>query len=307
MGLTSCGGTRDQSEGACDAVISGFGGDLNAEYPGGSGGEGGGSGGDGGGAGGGAGLGKVLGGAVRVISLVDKRLIGEATTDATTGLFTVRTCRSPEPLLITLKGQAQAKYYDEGRNELVDFGPEHELHVLVDQLDENIGVSAFTEAAYRYVINHPPNSDPDRPQPLRRTLPESELQLTAQQVREANAMVMNEVNRILPAHYQMQSIKSLPTPIDASDLHSSTGAISTVGRYGQATVITGAFAWMAAQFNRNSTRPALDAMEYFARDMTDGVLNGFSMYGQPASLDSQGPAYDATNIPLNLTVGEHHL
>lgn len=306
LGLISCGGSgSNSSTSACDAVISGFHGDLEAVYQDGDG--GGGDSGDGdSGAGGGAGLGKVLGGVVRVISLADKRLIGETTTDTTTGLFTVRTCRSPEPLLITLKGQAGAKYYDEGKNALVDFGPEQELHVLVDQLDENIGVSAFTEAAYRYAINNllidPKKISVDHAEPLRETLPESELQLTVEQIRAANTAVLNEVNRVLPAAYQLVSLKSLPTPIDAGDV-GTNGAISTVNRYGQATVITGAFAWMAAKFDLDATQPALDAVAYFARDMTDGNLNGFALDGQPASPGSGGPVYDPANIPVSLTVG----
>ena len=301
--LVACGGGNGSAS-SCDAVISGFQGNLAAYYPY----EGGGGGPGDGGAGGGAGLGKVLGGTVRVISLADQRVIGETTTDTSTGLFTVRTCRSPEPLLITLKGRAGAKYYDEGKNALVDFGPEQELHVLVDQLDENIGVSAFTEAAYRYAINHLPVSDPDQiaghPGAVHKTVPESELKLSADQIRKVNKLVLDEVNRLLPQAYRMESLKSLPVPIDSNDIRpGGGGGLSTRNRYGHATIVTGAFAWMADRFHLGTDHPALDAVESFANDMTDGSLNGFALDGTPASAADAGPAYNPANMPLDLTVG----
>lgn len=299
--IVACGGGSG-SVASCDAVISGFQGSLVDDYPNGDGGWGGGDG--DGGAGGGAGLGKVLGGTVRVVSLADRRVIGETTTDTTSGLFTVRTCRSPEPLLITLRGQAGAKYYDEGKNALVPFGEEQELHVLVDRLDENIGVSAFTEAAYRYAINHLPVNDPSlvvgNPGAVHKTVPESSLRLSAEQIRTINQVVLDEVNRLLPQSYRMDSLKSLPVPIDGADI--GVDSISTLNRYGQATIVTGAFAWMADRYHLGTEHPALDAVEIFARDMTDGSLNGFALDGTPASAVT-GPAYSPVTMPIDLTVG----
>ena len=91
---------------------------------------------------------------MRVIDLSDGTFIGEAVTDPTLGQVTVKTCTRAGPFLLTLEGKTGAKYFDEGLNQLADFGPGQTLHALVDKWDEHVGVSPLTEAAYRYALNN---------------------------------------------------------------------------------------------------------------------------------------------------------
>jgi hypothetical protein len=106
-----------------------------------------------GGAGAGAGEGKVLGGLMTATRIFDGTPLGSALTDSVNGLVTVRICPGDLPILLTLTGQPGAKYFDEGTNQMSDFGPGQVLHVLVDSLDENIGASPLTDA-YRYALNN---------------------------------------------------------------------------------------------------------------------------------------------------------
>src|SRR4029450_12732417 len=100
-------------------------------------------------AGAGAGEGKVLGGLMTMTRLSDGLVLGSAVTDNSRGLVNIKPCRADFPILLTLTGQAGAKYFDEGTLQLTDFGPSKILHALIDSFDENVGVSPLTEAAYR--------------------------------------------------------------------------------------------------------------------------------------------------------------
>jgi len=145
----------------CPIVKTGFTGDINMVYSndygggGGDSGPGGDTGGDAGGdAGAGAGEGKVLGALMTVARLSDGNTLGSALTDNETGLVTIRVCQGDLPVLVTLSGQAGAKYFDEATGRLTDFGAGNVLHALIDSFSENIAVSSLTEAAYRYALNN---------------------------------------------------------------------------------------------------------------------------------------------------------
>jgi hypothetical protein len=306
--LAACEG----EDGPCKmSVTTGFKGNLEATYPNGDGGGGDGGGGDGGGggAGGGGGEGKVLGGTLRVTRLSDNLVIGEAETDSEDGLVAIQTCGNPGALLLTLRGKAGATYFDEGKNAYVPFGPENELHALVNGLFENVGVTAFTEAAYRYAINNflaNPARVVDGTTPLQKTSAQAN-KLTPAQIDQANRVVLNEVNGKLPQDIQLSSLTSLPTPIGVDSPADSL----QYSRYGIAAAVTGGFAWMANQFNPAALQSAaLQATEELANDLTDGRVDGYALNGKPAFSALQGstlaaPNYDSVQLPVNLHVGSN--
>jgi hypothetical protein len=290
------------------SMTTGFRGDPNAVYKdggntgsggnsaSGGGGSDGSSGSDGGSAGAGVGEGKVLGGLLTLSRLSDGAALGSAITDATTGMVTISACEADLPALITISGLPGAKYYDEGTNQLSDFGTGKVLHALVDQLDENIGVSAMTEAAYRYALqNFAAGGQSVDGRPLKAA---GVAGLTLGQVRAANATVLREVNRTLGSDIQLATIKALPTPVDNG---SPTSAFPN-NRYGLAAAVTGGFAKAAAFHLPTSSTPALAWTEQFARDLTDGKLNGFAADGTPAAAGS-AIAYDPVRFPIALGTG----
>ncbi len=320
--LISCGGadtgaapgarSSDGAAGPCTyGVTSGFTGDLNAEgLQGGALGDGGGdSGGASGGAGVGGGLGKVLGAKIEVVRLADglKFNSGEVFTDRVTGLARIQTCDARQPLLVTLTGVDGALYYDEGKNAMLPFGPDQELHALVDGIDGNIGVSALTEAAYRYAINNflaDPRAIAGGSSPLLKKMPAQALSgLAADQIALANRRVLDEVNRVLPENYRLASVTALPTPLG---LDNQGADLIPRNKYGQAAIVTGAFSWMADKFRVGTPRPTLDMLEEFSRDLTDGKLDGVALGGAAAS-PGGAATYDSVNIPIGLNVGANFI
>jgi Regulator of chromosome condensation (RCC1) repeat len=264
-------------------------------------------GGDGAGADGGGGLGKTLNAEFTVTRISDGALVGRAPTHKEAGLVKIKAGPGAAPLLLTLRGNARATYYDEGKAALgqptaVPFPEGAVLHALVDQIDENLGVTPLTEAAYRYAINHflvDPAEVAAGKVPLRATATDKELQkLTKAQIQAAHKAVLDAVNRTLPASYRMVSLKSLPTPVDE---RSSATALSQ-NRYGIAQVVTGGLVAAVGQFNPDLADPGLTSVEQFARDMTDGRLDGLALDGSPMSGDKDA-AYDSLRFPTAVNVG----
>jgi len=283
------------------SVMSGFTGDLNATYPGGDGGDGGGGGGggSGGGAGAGAGEGKVLGGLMTATRIFDGTPLGSAMTDSVNGLVTIRICPGDLPILLTLTGQAGAKYFDEGTNQMTDFGPGRVLHVLVDSLDENIGVSPLTEAAYRYALNNYVLNPADvRAGRVPLAAAGNLTGLTLPKVLTANSAVLTEFNRVQTADMKLSTVKSLPTPIDQA----SPASALPSNRYGVAAAVLGGLAKMGGSYI-SSASPALATGEQLARDLTDGKLDGFALDGSPAAGAGETVTYDAVRFPIAANVG----
>lgn len=285
------------------AVVTGFSGNIETQLPttGGEVGAGaaGGSGDGGSGAAAGGGLGKVLGGLLRVTDLSTGSVVGEAITDSTSGLVTVRTCSRTGPFLLTMEGRPGAKYFDEGLERLVDFGPGNALHALVDVWDEHVGVSPLTEAAYSYALNNFKRNPADVASGKAALALTGDLQgLTAAQVVAANNLVRDQINARNIAGFDLVSAKSLPLPLDAS---SSTTALSQT-RYGKAASVNGGLVKATQFYNPGVATPALTFAQNLARDMTDGVINGFSLDGTPAS-QSADIAYDSVRLPVASMVG----
>lgn len=252
-------------------------------------------GGDGTGADGGGGLGKVLNARLTVTRVVDGARVGSALTHPVTGLVRIKAGPGAGPFLLTLEGVAGATYYDEGKNALLPFGPGNVLHALVDRIDENLAVSPLTEAAYRYALNNfvaNPAHVKAGTAPL--LVSGSVASLTADQIRQANERVRQELNRLLPQQLQVPSVKSLPTPIDAS----SASSALPINRYGLAAVATGGLVRKANSYLPTSTLPALELTEQLARDLTDGTINGFALDGSPAS--ASAVYYDVSRDAVEL-------
>ncbi len=290
------------------AVTPGFAGNIelvqasSGVYDGSGGGDGG-TGGDGGGAGAGGGLGKVLGARITVTDLSDGSSVGAAITDGTQGLITVRTCTKTGPFLLTMEGRSGAQYYDEGLNRLVDFPVGTVLHALVDTWTEHVGVSPFTEAAYRYALNNYKANPVDiaaKRSPLRAT--GTVVGLTAAQVVAANNMVLTQLNSRVTTNYQVTSIKSLPTPIDAQ---SDIGALKN-SPYGRSGALNGGFVTAASNYNVSLTAPALSLTEELARDLTDGNINGFALDGTQAAVAGKN-TYESVRLPVAGMVGTNEV
>lgn len=284
-------------------IASGFTGDLNATYPdaGGSsdGGSADGGGADGGSAGVGGSEGKVLGGRIRVIRLADGAVLGEGTTDSTRGLATVRWCKADMPVLLELRGAPGAKYYDEAVNDLIEFPLTQRLRALVDRFDENVGVSALTEAAYLYAMNNIVND----PVPIRSgakplVTDGVPVGMTAVQVSEANQFVLGRMNGFFTNGLKQSSVKTLATPIDQS----SGRNVLPRNRYGRYAALTGSFAKVAREYYFDSTAPALSFANQIAADLTDGMVNNRQLDGR-STVASGRRTFDPYSASERWTLG----
>ena len=255
--------------------------DFNAGGDGPGGGDGGSSGGgDGGGVGAGGGLGKTLQVQIAVARTSDGASLGSALTGSTSGLVRIEAGPGTAPVLLTLTGTDSGTYFDEGRSALVPYGPDQPpLHALVTAFDQHLGVTALTEAAYRYAINQfiaDPNAIRSGTAPLRRSATADEIaRLTPAQIQQAQETIRAEINRALPDRYQLISIATLPTPVDGS---SARGTI-TSNRYGIIQAVTGGLALVAGRFDATLDRPALTMASQLADDLTDGVIDGRRLDG----------------------------
>ena len=236
------------------------------------------AGGDGVGAGGG--LGKTLQVRIAVARTSDGASLGSALTGSTSGLVRIKAKPGTAPVLLTLSGTDVGRYFDEGRNALVPYGPDQPpLHSLVTAFDQHLGVTALTEAAYRYALNHfiaDPNAVRSGTAPLRRSATADEIaRLTATQIQQAQEAIRAEINRAMPDRYQLVSIATLPTPVDGN---SGRGKIKN-NRHGIAQAVTGGLALVAARFDPSLDRPALTIASQLADDLTDGVIDGMRLDG----------------------------
>jgi len=285
------------------STLESFGGGADGGSPGG---------GDGAGTDGGGGLGRTVNALFTVHRLADGALLGQALTHPITGLVKIKAGPGAAPLLLTMSGNEKARYYDEGKaatgaspvESMLPFGSDQVLHALVDRLDENLGVTPLTEAAYRYAINQflaDPGGIARGATPLRRAAELGELrQLTADQIRQAHAVILKEVNGKLPDIYRLDSLKSLPTPVDGS---AGTDVLK-LSRYGRQQAVTGGLVTAAGLFKKiDAKQPALALVEQLARDLTDGKLDGYALDGSPAAREGETPVYDAIRLPADLSFG----
>lgn len=264
-------------------------------------------GGDGGGVGAGGGLGKTLQVRIAVARTSDGASLGSALTGSTSGLVRIKAAPDTAPVLLTLSGTDFGTYFDEGRNALVPYGPDQPpLHSLVTAFDQHLGVTALTEAAYRYAINHfiaDPNAIRSGAAPLRRSATAEEIsRLTPAQIEQAQESIRAEINRALPERYQLISIATLPTPVDGS----STRGTITNNRYGIIQAVTGGLALVAGRFDASLDRPALAIAAQLADDLTDGVVDGKRLDGASVFAGTRA-AYNPITLASELVAAADEL
>ncbi|HQP65446.1 MAG TPA: Ig-like domain-containing protein [Quisquiliibacterium sp.] len=262
-------------------VTSGFDGDLDWEHP--SGGDGGaGAGADGGGGVGAAGDFGQFRRALAIVKRGDGTELGRAETDPVKGMITIRPGAYEGPLLVEFHGQPGAEYFDEGRNAYVPFPPGLVARVWVPKIVRNIGVTPFTEAAYRYLTE---GDTAERGGALP----------TAEQIRVANERVRSELNRLFPASLQVDDITRLPFVVNDA---TGPGSVSTTKR-GVYGLVSSTLSKQAAMYNPDSAAPTLDALAQLSQDLLDGRLDGHRS-GQPLGA-AAARAYDAATLVTELS------
>jgi hypothetical protein len=278
FGLGSCGGGGGGGEEPpapqpSVGVFTGFNdsGNLNWESTGGSDGGVGDGGADGdGGVGAGGDFGQFRGAQICVF-LDSGAQLGCALTDNVKGMVTIKPGRDYRGgLRIELTGTPTATYYEEGRDTFVPFPPDRKIRVWVGAIDRNIGITPFTEAAYRLL------TEGTAPESVGSATP------TRAQIRAANERVRTALNEHFPTALHVDDIARLPF-IKSQSLPAGSMRTDPRGRYG---LVNGAFSKQASFHNGDTPTPTLDAVKQLAEDMLDGRLdgrNGDQLAGTPAT------------------------
>jgi hypothetical protein len=258
------------------------------------------AGGDGNGVGAGGGLGKTFAVRIALSRTLDATELGSALTGATSGLVRIKAGPGTAPALLALTGTDRSTYFDEGKGRLLPIGPDQQLHSLVTAFDQHLGITALSEAAYRYALNHflvdPAQVRNGSVALQRRATAEDLKRLTPAQIQQAHDAILAEINRHLPARYQLVSVATLPTPVDEK---SGRGTI-TNNRYGIMQAVTGGLAYAAGRFAPSLERPALTLTAQLADDLTDGVIDGKRLDDRSA-FEGGDASYDPATFTRDLT------
>jgi len=270
-------------------VCSGFPDTANLDWT--AGGDGGGGTGDGGASGdGGVGAGGDFGQFRNVTLSVfkdDGSLLGSAPTDSVKGMVTIRPGTYRGSLRVELRGGPGAEYFEEGKNSFVPFPSDRVIRVIVPRVDKNIGITAFTEAAYQLLTQGTaPESVGSNPTPA---------QITA-----ANLRVAQLLNEHFPKALEVADITRLPF-IKSASVASGSLAANPRGVYG---IVNGAFSKQAALYNTGSSTPTLDAVAQLAEDLRDGVLDGRN--GNAPAATAARRTYDPQTLTGELTSALAH-
>ncbi len=212
----------------------------------------------------------------------DGTLLGSALTDAVKGMVTIRPGLAYRgSLRLELTGGANAEYFEEGKNRYVPFPAGRVIRVIVPRIDKNIGITAFTEAAYQLLTqgSAPESVGAGNPTPA---------QITA-----ANERVRALINEHYPRGLQLASGELTRLPfLKSPSVAQGSLTNNPRGIYG---VVSGTFSKQAALFNTGSDTPTLDAVAQLAEDLRDGDLDGRNG-NAPAA-----PAGQRTYDPQTLT------
>ncbi len=185
--------------------------------------------------------------------------LGCALTDNVKGMVTIKPGREYKGgLRIELSGTPTATYYEEGRDTYVPFPADRKIRVWVPAIARNIGVTPFTEAAYRLL------TEGTAPESVGSGTP------TRAQIRAANERVRLALNEHFPTALHVDDIARLPF-IKSQGLAAGSMRTDPRGRYG---LVNGAFSKQASFHNGDSTTPTLDAVRQLAEDLLDGRIDG---------------------------------
>jgi hypothetical protein len=222
-----------------------------------------------------------------VVRYPDGTLVGggEAITDANTGMVTIVPRKGYRgPLHLELRGGNGATYYEEGKDTFVEFPAGQVIRAIVPAIDRNIGITPFSEAAYRLLTEGSTTERAANP-----------AQPTAEEIRAANARVLGILNQQFPQALRVDDITRLPF-IKSPTIGANSIGIDARGRYG---LVNGAFSKQAAMFNPGRTQPTLDAVSHLGADLLDGVLDG--MNGSQPAAAANVRTYDAHTLTGELS------
>jgi hypothetical protein len=243
------------------------------------------------------------------VDKADGTVLGSAKTGATGGMVTIVTCDYTGPLRLTAVGTPGSEYFDEGLAAKVSFEGKI-LTAVVESATKNIGITPFTEAAYRYLINGLPSpgsaplamiEDPRSALVEKSTVFKKDVAVALwndpQKIAKANAFVLDTVNRLLPKEQVLTDITRLPVVVGPT---TKAGSIPNTqnGIYG--TVISG-LAIASKNFNPALKAPALESLQQFAADLADGSLDRFSG-ANPVSTASAA-AYSVSILDSSIGAG----
>ncbi len=187
---------------------------------------------------------------------------GEALTDVNTGMVTIVPRKGYRgPLYLELHGGNGATYYEEGKDSFVDFPAGVVIHAIVPSIDRNIGITPFSDAAYRLLTEGSTAERAANP-----------AQPSAAEIAAANARVRDILNKWHPQPLHVDDVTRLPF-IKSPSIGAGSIDIDARGRYG---LVNGAFSKQAAMFNPGLARPTLDATALLGTDLLDGVLDGMN-------------------------------
>jgi hypothetical protein len=210
---------------------------------------------------------------------------GEALTDANSGMVTIVPRKGYRgPLHLELRGGNGATYYEEGKDAFVDFPAGQLIRAIVPSIDRNIGITPFSEAAFRLLTEGSTAERAANP-----------AQPTAAEIAAANGRVRAIVNQQFPAALSVDDIARLPF-IKSPTIGAGSIGIDPRGRYG---LVNGAFSKQAAMFNPGRTQPTLDAVAQLGTDLLDGVLDG--MNGNQPAVGAGVRTYDAHTLTGELS------
>lgn len=230
-----------------------------------------GSAGGGAGAGAGGGLGQFLDVTVTV-EFADGTRLGPVKTDTSKGMVTIVPCDLAQkvPALVRFHGEAGAKYYDEGRGELVSFEG-HAVYGVVSHFeqDKNIAVTSFTEAVYRRIEQLASARATDGGYRLKAV---DQAWKDPARIQIAHDEVLAAVNDQLPGIYRLTELDRMPITLNQqTDVEGSEALPKTeIGIHG---AVLAALAKTAASNRPNDPAPALTMTKDFAADLADGLID----------------------------------
>lgn len=226
-------------------------------------------------------------GATVTVRTGDDQPIGSAVTGQD-GRVTLNPCNTAGPFLVEAIGGSGASYRDEAigaEGGAVAFGPEMMLRSAVAEITGNIGVTPFSEAAVQRRLATSPGTPPPATPPS-----------VAAQIAAANTEARRMLATVLPAALLPEDVTRLPavggagsTPLPDTPAGRLTVALAALGRH-------------ASIFNPSASAPGWAAGQQFARDASDGVINGVDATAAPVAAAAGGRAYDPAQLNQGLTM-----
>jgi hypothetical protein len=210
--------------------------------------------------------------------------LGCALTDNLKGMVTIKPGRAYRGgLRIELAGTPTASYYEEGRDVYVPFPADRKIRAWVPFINRNIGITPFTEAAYRLL------TEGSAPESVGNATP------TKAQIRAANERVRLALNEHFPTALHVDDIARLPF-IKSQSLPAGSMRTDPRGRYG---LVNGAFSKQASFHNGQTTTPTLDAVRQLANDLLDGRIDGRN--GDQPAVPANARTYDPHTLTGELS------